>query len=364
MIKCSALGYSNWCHYRAGWKEPQFGGSGLLNADNLQYQQLSIPAYTTSAAATITADLGEQREVQAVGLIGHTLPDGAEIEFSDGSQPLAQVTHQTQPYSRGVQNTIVALPDVVDTDTVEVQITNGAAAQIGVLWAGPLVSMRQVPGWGITGQSVAPISYSTSGAAWSAPAAHYYETQILSRYSTERPVWWGTGGAQIMALPDWDVDNSFRQSGNAYQFLAISGTLLSVTDYFEAGKRYEVEINVSDPQGMMSVTAGGQTTPLSAGDNRVEVDGSAGQDLVISAQGTVANVLALAITIQQVEDRKPSIKRAVEYAGATEPVLWLPKLCPSWIQEGAIYGHIQPGWRIAHVAARVWDVGMDIRQAL
>src|SRR5690625_2899073 len=214
MIKCSTVGHINCCNYRAGWKKPQFGGSGVSNADNLQYQQLSIPAYTTSAAATITAYLGEQREVQAVGLIGHTLPDGAEIEFSDGSQTLAQVTYEEQPYSRGVQNTIVALPDVVDTDTIEVQITNGAAAQIGALWAGPLVSMRQVPGWGITGQSVAPISYSTSGAAWSAPAAHYYETQILSRYKIGRPVWWGTGGAQIMALPDWDVDNSHRQSGD------------------------------------------------------------------------------------------------------------------------------------------------------
>src|SRR5690625_1717242 len=310
MIKCSALGYINWCHYRAGWREPQFGGSGLSNADNLQYQQLSIPAYTTSAAATIGVDLGEWREVQAVGLIGHTLPDGAEIEFSDGSQTLAQLTHQTQPYSRGVQNTIVALPDVVDTNLIVVQITNGAAAQIGALWAGPLVSMRQVPGWGITGQSVAPISYSTSGAAWSAPAAHYYETQILSRYSTERPVWWGTGGAQIMALPDWDVDNSFRQSGNVYQFSPRSGTLLSVEDYFEAGKRYEVEINVSDPQGMMVVTTDGQTTSLSAGDNRVEGGGSPRAELVILAPTAVARGPAAATTPPPVQDGEPCINRS------------------------------------------------------
>src|SRR5690625_5697448 len=108
-----------------------------------------------------------------------------------------------------------------------------------------------------------------------------------------------------MALPDWDVDNSFRQSGNVYQFNPRSGTLLSVTDYFEAGKRYEVEINVSNPQGMMVVTTDGQTTSLSAGDNRVEVDGSAGQDLVIMAQSAVANGHGLANTIQKVEDRKP-----------------------------------------------------------
>src|SRR5690625_7859956 len=106
-----------------------------------------------------------------------------------------------------------------------------------------------------------------------------------------------------MALPDWDVDNSFRQSGNVYQFNPRSGTLLSVEDYFEAGKRYEVEINVSDPQGMMVVTTDGQTTSLSAGDNRAEGAGSAGQKLVGWASRTVASGLALAITRRQVEGR-------------------------------------------------------------
>src|SRR5690625_7733860 len=97
-----------------------------------------------------------------------------------------------------------------------------------------------------------------------------------------------------MALPDWDVDNSFRQSGNVYQFSPRSGTLLSVEDYFEAGKRYEVEINVSDPQGMMVVTTDGQTTSVSAGDNRGEVGGSVGKNLGNRGQGAGAKGPALA----------------------------------------------------------------------
>lgn len=135
--------------------------------DNMAKKQLPIFAQFTGASCELevqavedsdqSSPTPESFDAEVFAVLGHTLDNGMEVEFLDGSTSLGTVT--VANYQGLQQHAILVLDSSVSIDTLTVSITGGesdGSYRIGAVWAGPAFRV----GFGIEDFSINPTSLS------------------------------------------------------------------------------------------------------------------------------------------------------------------------------------------------------------
>lgn len=141
--------------------------------------ELDIQAVLDSSESAPTA---ETFSADVFALLGHTLTDGMEVEFLDGSSSLGTVT--VANYTGLAQHAVLVLDSAVSLDTLTVSVTGGGSGEsyrIGSVWAGP--SFRV--GFGIEDFSIDMRSLSDQ--AWSSATGYTNERDSQQAVSVRFP---------------------------------------------------------------------------------------------------------------------------------------------------------------------------------
>ena len=132
-------------------------------------------------------------------LLGHTLDDGMEVEFLNGSNSLGTVT--VANYQGLPQHVILAIDSAVTMDTLTVKVTggeSGSSYRIGSVWAGP--SFRTA--FGLSDFSIE--TRSLSDQAWAAATGYSNERESQRLVSVRFP-YMTKAEAKGPSWPNWEA---------------------------------------------------------------------------------------------------------------------------------------------------------------
>ena len=164
---------------------------------NMSETQLPLFAQFTGATAEfdVTAlDSAEDPETfsaDVFGVLGHTLDDGAVVEFLDGSTSLGSVTvanNQGLP-----QHAILVLDSPVSLDTLTVKITNADGGRIGAVWASPSFRTKfSIDDFGFDANSLSDLEWA-SATGWANRRASQDTVRVtfpwMSKAEAIGPAW-------------------------------------------------------------------------------------------------------------------------------------------------------------------------------
>lgn len=163
------LGYSN-----RFFGESSFSG-GLESsppASNLGIEQLPIFAQFDGAAVTIDCEamdgsLADEFSADTFAILGlQGFPDGAEVEFLDGSVSLGVVTYSEPPI--GGRHAVLTLSAPVTLDTLTVSITGAGTGikKVGAVWASTSYQYSAGLDFDLTTSDTSIVSASEGGTVW------------------------------------------------------------------------------------------------------------------------------------------------------------------------------------------------------
>lgn len=379
------LGFNNRFHSRPTKAATYTDAGGTFNSaqplDNLGDQQLPIFASFTgpdaelACAAVDDSDAAETFSADLLAVLGHDLPDGALVEFLDGTTLIAAASWR--PTFGDPEHLIAVLPDAVSLDTLTVRISNAGDAetvnQIGAIWASPSLRFLLDAKWHKRLGDTGTVSRSTGGTPWTNPGGRGYSMPINFR---ARNIDLSHGlhliGSTLTPPATWTTDNATSSGGNEYTFDAVTGTLLEQTGYFTADQHYELEIDVTYDSGQAGIPAvevgSGNQWALQPGRNQIVGTPDDGSDTALKFLTAAATAFSGTITIRSIREcsapQKINAKHVIETAATTEPVLWIPRTGQAWHQVAATYGLLEDGGQVTHVSGPVHDVRMAIRQSL
>lgn len=142
------------------------------------FAQFSGPSSEFDVEAVVdssdSAPTAETFSADVFAVLGHTLTDGMEVEFLDGSSSLGTVT--VANYQGYAQHAILVLDSAVTVSELTVSITGGGSGddyRIGAVWAGP--SFRV--GFGVEDFTIEPRSLSGQSFAGATGYANQRESQ-------------------------------------------------------------------------------------------------------------------------------------------------------------------------------------------
>lgn len=150
-----ALGHGAFTDGAGTWASaPSIDNLGTMQPQVYAEVTPSGGAFDFTFQAQDASGTAEDFSPDVFGLLGHTLPDGAEVEFLDGATSLGSVT--VSNVDNRPQNAILVASSAstFDTLTVEVSSAGADAVQIGCLWCSR--SFRPTHGFLLTGYGVTP----------------------------------------------------------------------------------------------------------------------------------------------------------------------------------------------------------------
>lgn len=158
--------------------------------------ELDIEAVVDSSDSAPTA---ETFSADVLAVLGHTLDDGMEVEFLDGSNSLGTVT--VANYTGYAQHAILVLDSTVSLTTLTVSITGGGSGdsyRLGAIWAGP--SFRV--GFGVEDFSIEPRSLSDQ--SWAGATGYSNERESQQVVSVRFP-YMTRANAYGPTWPNWNA---------------------------------------------------------------------------------------------------------------------------------------------------------------
>ena len=299
------------------------------------------------------ADAAETFKVQSLGLIGHTLPDGALIEWlrADGSLIAAQTWRR---YSNRPRNSYILLPATETLDTIRCRITGVPSGTYGIAaaWAGELLYGRAERGWEQRNNDNSGVTR-VDGTAWTFAASRQRGIPVTFPLMTYADAFGVPLPGTNLGLPVWDINNSTSESDGVYTFSAVSGTLLSADTALTAGQWNRVTVNLTqDPANTAIVTANLGTDgkqALQPGQNTIVAEAV---DATLLFEANAAFTGTLEITkIEQLATglTGDDIQSRLDEAGTHSPIIYFPRTqSQQWIQSNAIYGLLEDGGRVTH----------------
>ena len=167
--------------------------------DNLELPQLPVPyvlATPDAGALSITWAPAAATTVDVLAVLGHTLPAGAVVTFTDEeANQLAQVTWNPGANDDLAPNVVVVLASPAEVESITVTITSAGSAPVRLagLWASVSFRACSERGWGF-----APDDFSL------------FDQVDATRWVNPRTVANGTTGA----FPDLTEDQAIGSAGS------------------------------------------------------------------------------------------------------------------------------------------------------
>lgn len=167
------------------------------------FAQFSGPSAEFDVEAVVdssdSAPTAETFSADVFAVLGHTLTDGMEVEFLDGSSSLGTVT--VANYQGYAQHAILVLDSAVTISELTVSITGGSSGddyRIGAVWAGP--SFRV--GFGLEDFAIDPRSLSLQD--WAQATAYTNEQDSQQAVSVRFP-YMSKADAWGPTWPNWNA---------------------------------------------------------------------------------------------------------------------------------------------------------------